>query len=117
MNKAIKEISNCCDVLEKSRTEFKERFIKEYHHYVFNYVNKTYAITEKSLARNEQKKVIIILYDFWKQVKNVVKDSKIYEISISMHKKLMEKYQEEIISKINSCFTLKEEELLDEISI
>ena len=34
-----------------------------------------------------------------------------------MHKTLMEKYQEDLISKINECFALKEEELLDEISI
>ena len=68
---------------------------------------------QKTLALNEQKKIIIILYDFWKLAKNIVKESKVYDFSISMHKKLMEKYQEEIMSKINSCFTLKEDELLD----
>jgi hypothetical protein len=34
-----------------------------------------------------------------------------------MHKKLMEKYQEELISKIDSCFSLKEGEILDELNI
>lgn len=72
---------------------------------------------QKTCGLNENKKVILILYDFWKCIKDIVKDNKLFEASILMHKMLMEKYQEELLSKIDSCFSLKEDELLEEISI
>ena len=41
-------------------------------------------------------------------IKEFIKDNKMFEGMIAMHKNLMQKYQKEIISKIDSCFTLEE---------
>ena len=57
------------------------------------------------------------MYEFWKNVKDIVKDTKMFEGAISMHKNLIEKYETEINSKVDSCFTLKEIEILEEVKL
>lgn len=43
-----------------------------------NYVHKTWGNLQKTLTLTEQKKIILVLYDFWKAVKDIVKDSKMF---------------------------------------
>ena len=56
----------------------------------------------------EQKASILLINDICKMIKEFIKDNKMFEGMIAMHKNLMQKYQKEIISKIDSCFTLEE---------
>lgn len=41
-------------------------------------------------------------------IKDDLKDDRLFQASISMQKILIDKYEDEIISKIDSCFDLSE---------
>jgi hypothetical protein len=117
MRKTLKEVLNCCEVLDKARLDFKERFVREFYGQVVDYVQKTWAVSQKGQSLTELKKLLVLLSEFWRSVKETVKDSRMLECAIGIHRQLMEKYQEEMVGKIDSCFTLKEEEILDRVNV
>lgn len=40
-----------------------------------------------------------------------------FEVAISIHKRIMEHYEAQISSKINSCFGLEEKYILEELNL
>lgn len=116
MKKNLREILNCCEVKEQA-SGFRDEFVKEYHERVYQYVQKSWANLSKSLTSFEIKKIVLLLHDFWRVSKDCLKDDRMFVASIAILKVLIERYQEEIISKVNSCFLLSEKELLDEVNI
>lgn len=96
---------------------FREEFAKEFHERVYQYVQKSWANLNKNLTSFEIKKIVLLLHDIWRASKDCLKDDRMFVASIAILKVLIERYQEEIISKVNSCFLLSEKELLDEVNI
>lgn len=50
MRKSAREVINCCEVLGKSRVEFKERFVREYHIHVMNCIHKNWGALQKGFT-------------------------------------------------------------------
>ncbi len=72
---------------------------------------------QKVLSVGEQKKILLLLFDFWGLIEDVLKESRLFDVLLLIHKNLMQKYREQILSKIDSCFGLKEVQILDEVKI
>lgn len=56
---------------------------------MLNYINKTKGNLHKSFSLTEQKKLMLLLFDIWKLVKDIVKDGKMFDGAIAMHKRMM----------------------------
>ena len=80
--------------------------MREFHNQMLNYIHKAWGSEQKTISLVEQKKVIMLLNDLWKHLKEIVKENKLFEGVVVMQKRMLMRYQEEIVSKIESCFTL-----------
>lgn len=68
--------------------------MREYHDQCYSYVQKMWASLQKVLTLAEQKKVLLLLYDFWKLVRETVKESRLFEVALAVQRNLMLKYRE-----------------------
>jgi hypothetical protein len=77
---------------------------------MWNHFGKNYTLLEL-------KKLLILIYEIWKIISKIINDNRLLEGAMDMIKILLDKYENEIISKIKYCFALKESEILDEVSM
>jgi hypothetical protein len=91
--------------------------VRHYYERVYQYVQKTWKSLNGTFTSFEIKKIVLLLHEFWKMTKDCLKDERMFVTSLAILEILIEKYEEEIISKVGSCFLLSEKELLDEVRI
>lgn len=84
---------------------------------MFSYLQKSWNNLSKNISLIEKKKILLALHDFWKIVKDTIKDSKMSEAVINIHKKMMDHYEGQTKAKIDSCFELEEKDLLEELNL
>jgi hypothetical protein len=81
-------------------------------------VQRGWAVLGKAFSSFEVKKVIITLQEFWRVAREWVGgESGLFLGAVAILRVLVQKYEEEIMGKINSCFLLPEAELLGDVSI
>lgn len=49
---------------------------------------------QKVLSVGEQKKILLLLFDFWGLIEDVLKESRLFDVLLLIHKNLMQKYRE-----------------------
>lgn len=76
---------------------------------MYVYLQKQWGQLGKGFTLLELKKILLLLYDFWKLVRIELRDDRLFHSSVALQKILIDKYEEEIFSKIDSCFSLSEE--------
>lgn len=85
---------HCCDAVGKARTQFKEKFVKEFNQQAYQYIQKSWNNSQKNFTKNQQKKILTAVYEFWKVSKEIVKETKLFEFVIALQCKLIQKYKE-----------------------
>ncbi|MCB0370936.1 MAG: hypothetical protein KDD45_16320 [Bdellovibrionales bacterium] len=83
MKKTYREIINCCEV--KNRNDFKDKFSKDFLQLLLNYLHKT---SQQILSLTEQKKILLLLYDFWRGMREQGRDNRLLDAAVTMHKRL-----------------------------
>jgi len=76
------------------------------------HIQKFWNISQKNLTKNEQKKILAAVSELWKLCKTILKENKLYELIITLQIKLIQRYKQEVVSKIDDCFSLSEPELV-----